>query len=447
MGYTNSSLVSYTLISPNKSCNRNHCIDTITIHCFVGQVTAKRGAEVFQPVDKKASCNYVVGKDGDISLVVEEKDRSWCSSDAQNDNRAITIEVASDTTHPYAITDKAMTGLINLCADICKRNGIQKLVWSNNKEDRVYHQNGCNMTVHRDYAAKACPGDYIYSRLGSIAEQVNKLLGQQVVVQPAVLNKINNELDIFNFFRSKGLTVAGTCGLMGNLVAESGLRSNNMQNSYETQLGLTDTTYTQAVDTGAYSENDFVHDKVGYGLAQWTFWSRKQNLFNYKKQLGCSIGNMEMQCNFLYKELQTSYKSVLNFLTTNNDIKSCSDYVLLNFEKPKNQGDAVKDTRYKYSKQVYDRCVTNVSGNTGHTVDIVDTTTKNNSTPFKVRVNISNLRIRKGPGTNYAKTGIFTGVGVFTIVEKQAGAGSNKGWGKLKSGAGWISLDYCDLVK
>lgn len=177
MGYTNSSLVTYTRISPNKTSPRNHVIDTITIHCIVGQWTAKQGCDFFDNPFRNASCNYVVGKDGSIGLCVEEKDRSWCTSTASNDHRAITIEVASDTTHPYAVTDKAMAALIKLCADICKRNGIKSLKWSTNKNDRVNHLNGCNMTVHRDYVAKACPGEYLYSRHGYIADEVNKLLG------------------------------------------------------------------------------------------------------------------------------------------------------------------------------------------------------------------------------------------------------------------------------
>lgn len=173
---SNSSLVDYTLISPNKNSPRNHAIDTITIHCFVGQVTAQRGCEVFQPTSKQASCNYVVGLDGGIGLCVDEKDRSWCSSSAVNDHRAITIEVASDTSEPYAVTPAAYAALINLCADICKRNGIQKLVWSTDKNTRMNHLNGCNMTVHRDYAAKSCPGTYLYERMGDIASRVNALL-------------------------------------------------------------------------------------------------------------------------------------------------------------------------------------------------------------------------------------------------------------------------------
>lgn len=260
---SNSPLVTYTRITKNKTSPRNHAIDTITIHCIVGQWTAKQGCDYFATTDRQCSANYVVGKDGSIGLSVNEKDRSWCSSNGTNDNRAITIEVASDTTHPYAVTAKAYAALLDLVTDICKRNGIKKLVWSTNKNDRVNHRNGCNMTVHRDFANKACPGEYLYSRHGEIAAEVNRRL------QGA----------------SNG----------GGVVAPS-------------------------------------------------------------------------------------------------------------VEKP-------------------------TGGTTGATV-----------TPYHVRVKITNLNIRKGPGTNYGATS-YIQPGIYTIVAESTGKGAAK-WGKLKSGAGWISLDY-----
>lgn len=191
MGFSNSPLATVRMISPNRTPNRNHAIDTITIHCFVGQVTTKRGCEVFQPSSKGASCNYVVGYDGSIGLCVEEKDRSWCTggydkngnpirvngvSGKSNDYQAVTIEVASDAKHPYAITEKAMAALIELCTDICRRNGIKKLLWSGDK-NLVGNPAKQNLTVHRWFANKACPGDYIYQRLGDIAAKVNAKLG------------------------------------------------------------------------------------------------------------------------------------------------------------------------------------------------------------------------------------------------------------------------------
>lgn len=262
---SNSPLVTYTRITKNKTSPRNHAIDTITIHCIVGQWTAKQGCDYFATTDRQCSANYVVGKDGSIGLSVDEKDRSWCSSNGTNDNRAITIEVASDTTHPYAVTAKAYAALLDLVTDICKRNGIKKLVWSTNKNDRVNHRNGCNMTVHRDFANKACPGEYLYSRHGEIAAEVNRRL--------------------------------------------------------------------QGASNG---------------------------------------GGVELHP-----------PSV---------------------EKP-------------------------TGGTTGATV-----------TPYHVRVKITNLNIRKGPGTNYGATG-YIRPGIYTIVAESTGKGAAK-WGKLKSGAGWISLDY-----
>lgn len=179
----NSPLVSYTKISPNRTSPRNHAIDTITIHCVVGQCSVETLGNVFAPTSRKASSNYGVGVDGRIGMYCEEKDRSWCSSNAANDHRAITIEVASDTKHPYSVNDTAYAALLDLVTDICKRNGIKKLVWSENKADRVNHVNGCNMTVHRDYANKSCPGDYLYSRHAQIASEVNKRLGS-ITVSP-----------------------------------------------------------------------------------------------------------------------------------------------------------------------------------------------------------------------------------------------------------------------
>lgn len=254
--FTNSPLVSYTRISPNKTPNRNHAIDTVTIHCIVGQWTAKQGCDYFATTNRQCSANYVVGKDGSIGLSVEEKDRSWCSSSASNDNRAITIEVASDTTHPYKVTDAAYQSLIALLADICKRNGIKELKWKADKSliGKVEQQ---NMTVHRWFAPKSCPGDYLYNLHGQIAAEVNKRLG--------------------------------------------------------------------------------------------------------------------------------------------------------------------------------------ISGSTTPVVTPPKTTT-----PYRVRVKIKNLNIRKGPGTQNASNG-FIAPGVYTIVSESKGTGASM-WGKLKSGAGWISLDYCEKL-
>lgn len=173
---SNSSLVDYTLISPNKTSPRTHTIDTITIHCVVGQCTVESLGALFAKASRRGSSNYGIGKDGKIGMYVEEKDRSWCSSNAANDHRAITIEVASDTTHPYAVTDAAYKSLIKLLVDICKRNNIKELKWKADKS-LIGQVDKQNMTVHRWFANKACPGDYLYKCHGQIAAEVNAELG------------------------------------------------------------------------------------------------------------------------------------------------------------------------------------------------------------------------------------------------------------------------------
>ena len=174
---SNSGLVTYTQISPNKSSPRNHKIDTITIHCVVGQVSVETLGNLFANPSKQASSNYGIGYNGRIGMYVEEKDRSWCSSNRDNDNRAITIECASDNKYPYAINDKVYQSLIQLLVDICKRNEIKELKWKADKKliGKIEEQ---NMTVHRWFANKSCPGDYIYNRLGQIANEVNAILNE-----------------------------------------------------------------------------------------------------------------------------------------------------------------------------------------------------------------------------------------------------------------------------
>lgn len=254
MGFTNSPLVNYTKISPNRNTGRNHAIDTISIHCVVGQCSVEALGSLFAQKSRQASANYGIGSDGRIGMYCEEKDRSWCTSSASNDNRAVTIEVASDTKEPYAVNEKAYAALIDLVTDICKRNGIKELKWKGDKS-LIGQVDKQNMTVHRWFSNKSCPGTYLYERHGAIAAEVNKRLG---VTQPSSQPKT--------------------------------------------------------------------------------------------------------------------------------------------FE------------------------------------------------PYRVKVTVDALNIRKGAGTNHASTGCIRDKGVYTIVEESAGQGSTKGWGKLKSGAGWISLDYATKV-
>ena len=313
MAYTNSSLASYTKLSPNHSGQRTHSIDRITPHCVVGQCSVETLGSIFLPTSRQASCNYGIGVDGRVGMYVEEKNRSWCSSSSANDQRAVTIECASDTTEPYAFKDVVYQKLITLCVDICRRNGKKKLLWLGDKDKTLSYEPKSDemvLTVHRWFANKSCPGNWMYARMGDLAEKVTAQLG-------------------------------GSSGSTGSLT---------------TQLYRVRKTWSDS-----------------------------------KSQKG-------------------AYKILSN-------AKKCANA---------NPGYSVFDAS---GKVVY--------APVASAADV----------PFLVKVSISDLNIRKGPGTDYAKTGKFTGKGVFTIVEVKSGKGSTAGWGRLKSGAGWISLDYAAKIK
>ena len=331
---SNSSLVSYTKISPNKTSPRNHTIDTITIHCYVGQASVESMGGWLGNPSAQASANYGIGVDGRIGLFVEEKDRSWCSSSSSNDNRAITIECASDKTEPYAINDKVYNSLIKLCADICKRNNIKELKWKADPS-LIGQVDKQNMTVHRWFKNKSCPGEYIYSRLGKIASEVNTLLG-----------------------------------VSGGTTTPSKPSSGN-------------------------------DSATGSSVA---------------------IPKTPFQVNVLIDDL--NYRSEPSM---KGDALGCTgEGVFTIIEVSDGWGKLKSGAGWSYL------------GNPNY-CKILKTTETSASTGFKgfsVRVNTKKLRIRKGPGTNYDWTGLYTGIGTFTIVAEE------NGWGKLKSGAGWISLGY-----
>jgi len=174
-----SSLVSYIKLSPNCTSPRNHIIDTITIHCMAGNATVETCGNIFAPSSRQASSNYGIGTDGRIALYVDESNRSWATSSQSNDHRAITIEVANDgdASTGWHVSDEAYISLINLVADICKRNNIKQLLWQGDNS-LIGQTNQQNMTVHRWFANKACCGDYLYNKHFDIANEVNNRLNQ-----------------------------------------------------------------------------------------------------------------------------------------------------------------------------------------------------------------------------------------------------------------------------
>lgn len=189
MAYTNSSMVSYTRLSPNHSGQRTHSIDRITPHCVVGQLSAESICGCFTSPSRQASCNYGIGTDGKVSLCVEEKNRSWCSSSNANDQRAVTIECASDKTEPYAMNSRVYDSLIKLCTDICRRNGKKKLLWLGDRNKTLNYTPKSDemvLTVHRWFANKSCPGDWLYARLGDLAAKVTEALGTWASADKAI---------------------------------------------------------------------------------------------------------------------------------------------------------------------------------------------------------------------------------------------------------------------
>lgn len=321
---SNSSLVSYTKISPHRTSPRNHDIDTVSIHCYVGQVTVEQAGVWFSDPSADASCNYVIGYDGRVGLIVEEKDRSWCSSNRDNDHRAITIEVASGNTHPYGVTSAAYKALIDLLVDICKRNPkIGTLKWKGDKS-LIGQVDKQNMTVHRWFYPKECPGEYLYSRHSQIAAEVNARLGS--VEKP--------------------------------------------EDKPTSTIGEGDTV---KICTGAKWYN-------GTDVPPWV--QRKKWIVKSAKGDRIVINKSVDGKNAINSPIHSKYLTV---------------------------------------------------------------TKRKSDLPYMVQVSTDYLHIRKGPGTNYAKNG-FTGKGIFTITDVANGKGSKAGWGKLKSGKGWISLDYAKRI-
>lgn len=158
---------------------------------------------------------------------------------------------------------------------------------------------------------------------------------------------------IWDYFINKGLSEYGCAGLMGNLYAESALNPCNLQGAYNKKFNMSDEEYTAAVDSGEYQ--DFIRDSAGYGLAQWTYWTRKRNLYNYAKDCGKSIGDLEMQLDFLYKELTENHKSVWSTLQSATSVLEASNMVLFNFEKPANQDESVQQERASFGQKFLDK--------------------------------------------------------------------------------------------
>lgn len=427
MEYTNSSLATDSVDFHGKNCNKRQnasynpsgAIKKITIHHMAG-INSGKGCAQMHANGNAASANYYIGNAGDICLGIPEGFRAQTSSSPSNDYLAITIEVSNSGGAPgWPISDAAQKSMIALCVDICKRNGIQQINFTGDPSG--------NLTMHKYFAATACPGPYLEARFEQIAGQINDQIKKPTPAPtPIPTPTKSDEEKIWDYLLSKIGNPYGVAGLMGNLYAESGLRSNNLQNTYEKKFNMTDEQYTAAVDNGTYT--NFVRDSAGYGLAQWTFWSRKQNLLSYCKQFGTSIGNLDMQLEFLCNVELPGYKTVQGTLQTATSVREASDIVLTQFERPADQSEKMKQTRAAYGQKYYDK----YEGS----APVPPQPTPAPQCPYMVRVTVSCLNIRKGPGTNYPVVGSINGGGVFTIIQQQ----NNQGL--LKSQQGQICLDY-----
>lgn len=527
---SNSSLISYTRISPNSTNPRNSTIKKITVHHQAGNLSLETLGNIVANPAREMSCNYGIDSQGRIGLYCEEKNRSWCSSSRENDHQAITIEVANDEIGgQWHVSDKAMESLIKLCVDICKRNGIAKLNFTGDK-------NG-NLTAHRYFAATQCPGPYLYSKFPYIAEQVNKQLtapsegasGYTKIMgtakataaqMQAYIKKKNpsvaqSVLDMIPLYLSEGkaegvrgdIAFAQSCLETGNFTFSGsavtlsqnnfcglGVTSNGVKgNSFATpQLGIraqiqhlkayacTDALNGACVDprftyvsrgAAIYVEYLGIQEnpkKVGwaaganYGtkilsilkdIIATTGAATSSSLYRVRKswsdatsQIGAysNLENAKAACKDDYYVFDENGNIV--YPITNSGF-SVGDEVKLAEDAKYIDGSAIPS--WIVNSKVYVREIRDNGdivfsiAKTGAVTGVASKQYFVGASGFKeyqVKVTADALNIRSGPGTSYSKTGCITDKGVYTIVAE------NGTWGKLKSGAGWISLNYTEKL-
>ena len=496
MGYTNSPLVAFTLLSPNHSGQRNHKIDRISPHCVVGQCTAEGLGDWFHRPSTQASSNYGIDKNGRVGLYVEEKNRSWCTSSNENDQRAVTIECASGKVEPYAMNEVVYDRLIDLCVDICQRNGKKKLLWFGDKRKSLSYQpkeDEMLITVHRWFANKSCPGNWLYARLGDLAAKVTaRLSGGESEAIPSGMQarEFQNLTEVQVIAKVGALFTADQkkSGILASIsmaqfILESGYGKSELAQGANNCFGMkkslsgntwggstwdgssvyTKKTQEQNADgsyvtiTADFRRYSCVEDSIADHSA-YLLGAKNGSKLRYEGLKGCtdykkaaqiiknggyatSLTYVDKLCSIIERWKLTQYdvageaSDVVKYYRvrkTWDDAKSqLGAYTILANAKAmadKNPGYEVYDWN---GKQVYPEVAAGVN---------------KSDTPFLVKVSIPDLNIRKGAGTNTAKTGQVTGVGIFTILEVREGKGSDAGWGRLKSGAGWIALSFCERI-
>ena len=493
---SNSKLISCSIPSPFNSGQRTHSIDRITPHCVVGQCTAEGLGECFADASTLTSSNYGIDKDGRVGMYVEEKNRSWCSSSNANDQRAITIECASDTTEPYAFRDIVYQTLIKLCVDICKRNGKTKLLWFGDKDKTLNYEPKSGemiLTVHRWFANKSCPGNWMYAKMGDLAEKVTAALGSGTGgtdgagatqgTQASAFSELS-EADVVKsvgtlFTADQKKTGILASVSMAQFILESGYGKSelaqNANNVFGMKCSLSGNTWSGSTwdgkskytkqtkeqnKDGSYETitadfrkypcvEDSISDHSAYLLG-----AKNENKLRYDGLKGCTDYRKAVQ---IIKDggYATSLTYVENLCSiierwnlTRFDVKE-SETAIAWYRVRKTWADSkTQKGAYKILENAK-KCADENPGYSVFDVNGVNIYTSKTNTetavPFLVKVSITDLNIRKGPGTDYERTQ-FIPVGVYTIVEVKSGKGSTAGWGRLKSGAGWISLDYCTRI-
>ena len=440
MRYTNSSMVAYTKLSPNHSGQRTHAIDRISPHCVVGRCTAEGLGDWFAKTSTQASSNYGIDKNGRVGMYVEEKNRSWCTSSNANDQRAITIECASDNTEPYAMNSKVYDMLIKLCTDICKRNGKKKLLWFADKDKSLNYAPKSDemvITVHRWFANKSCPGNWLYARLGDVASKVTANLSGTTETtkgtQATVFAKLTESEVVaksgafFTADQKKSGILASIS--MAQFILESGYGKSelaqNANNCFGMKTSLSGNTWAGSTWDGKSKYTKKTQEEYTKGeMTTITAEFRKYS---------CIEDSIADHSAYL---LGAKNGSKLRY----DGLKGCTDY--------KKAAQLIKDGGYATSS-TYVASLCNIIEKWKLTQFDVkvnatepgDTVKKFPATPFLVRVLINNLNYRSEPSMNGRVNG-QTGVGTFTITEVK------DGWGRLKSGAGWIWLEnpsYCTV--
>lgn len=446
---------------------------------------------------------FIDGNDATVYQTLPWNHRGWHGGGSSN-NTHIGVEMCepacikyvggssftcSDTATAKAVAKRTYEAAVELFAYLCKMYSLDPL----GDGVIVSHREGYS----RGIASNHGDPERLWNQLGmgyTMTTFRNAVKAQlSADTKEDVPAATSDEETIWNYLYGKLGNAYGTAGLMGNLYAESALRPTNLQNTYEKKLGYSDAEYTAAVDNGSYG--NFIKDSAGYGLAQWTYWSRKQALLEFAKAEGKSIGDLSLQLDFIWKELTESYSGLLSTLKSVTSVRDASTAVLTNYERPADQGESVQTKRASYGQTYYDKyavveypeklttgyyrvrkswddkksqlgayrvlanakakadanagyCVFSDDGKVVYAPSAKEETKEPAFEPYLVKVSITDLNIRKGPGTNYARSS-YTGKGCFTIVEEAVGVGATK-WGLLKSYKdkrnGWISLDYASKI-